>query len=435
MLAAALVRRWGARVFITQNGMKNTEYRKWLTDLKSRIRQSQIKAAVKVNAELLRLYWDLGQDIVARQMETTWGSGFFEQLSNDLRSEFPDLKGFSATNLKYCKRFYQFYTQDASIRQQLVGEITQQLAAELQVVDNNGDVIRHQVGDEFENPTNAIRPQVGDEILHQLGAELQVIDNKGNIIRQQVADEFDEHPIFQIPWRHHVEIFTKCKSVKEALFYVQKTIENGWSRAVLMNFLEADLFSAQGKAQTNFSRLLPEPQSDLANQILKDPYNFDFLTLTENYKEKELETALTENITKFLLELGQEFAYVGRQVPIKIGETERFIDLLFYHLKLRCFVVVELKVGKFEAEHVGKLGLYISAINHQKKHETDAPTIGIIICKTKDNIEVQYSLENVNQPMGISEYQLAKLLPDNLKSSLPSIEELENELNKIVISG
>ena len=244
-------------------------------------------------------------------------------------------------------------------------------------------------------------------------------------------DELEEHPIFQIPWRHHIEIFTKSKSVKEALFYVQKTIENGWSRAVLMNFMEADLFSAQGKALTNFSRLLPEPQSDLANEIVKDPYNFDFITLTEPYRERELEDALTENITKFLVELGQGFAYVGRQVPVSIGETVRFIDLLFYHLELRCFVVIELKAGKFEAEHIGKLGLYIAAINHQKKKETDNPTIGMIICKTKDHVEVQYSLEIVNQPVGVSEYQLAKLLPDNLKSSLPSIEELEEELKKM----
>jgi len=332
--------------------------------LKSRIRQSQIKAAIKVNAELLLLYWDLGHDIVARQMETTWGSGFFEQLSKDLRNEFPDMQGFSATNLKYCKHFFMFYTQN----------------------DSN---------------------------------------------RQQVVDDLKKHQIFQIPWGHHIQIFTKCKSVSEAIFYVQKTIENGWSRAVLMNFLETDLFSAQGKALTNFSRLLPEPQSDLANQILKDPYNFDFLTLTQNYKEKELEDALTTNITKFLLELGQGFAYIGRQVPVKIGETERFIDLLFYHIGLRCFVVLELKVGKFEAEHIGKLGLYISAINHQMKKDSDNPTIGMIICKTKDSVEVQYSLEIVNQPIGVSEYQLSKLLPDNLKSSLPSIEELEEQLKKI----
>ena len=200
---------------------------------------------------------------------------------------------------------------------------------------------------------------------------------------------------------------------------------------MLVNFLEADLFAAQGKAITNFSRLLPEPQSDLANQILKDPYNFDFLTLTGNYKEKELEDALITNITKFLLELGQGFAYIGKQIPIQIGESERFLDLLFYHLELRCFVVIELKIGKFEAEHIGKLGLYISAINHQKKKESDKPTIGMLICKTKDSVEVQYSLEIVNQPIGVSEYQLAKLLPDNLKSNLPSIAELEEQLNKM----
>jgi len=288
---------------------KDGDYKSWLTDLKSRIRQSQIKAAVKVNAELLRLYWDLGQDIVARQMETTWGSGFFEQLSKDLRSEFPDMQGFSSTNLKYCKRFYLFYARDNSILQQPVEEIPQ-----------------------------------------QLGAELQAVDNKGDVIRQQLADEFENHPIFQIPWFHHVQIFTKCKSIQEALFYVQKTIENGWSRAVLMNFMGADLFAAQGKALTNFARLLPEPQSDLANQILKDPYNFDFLTLTDGYKEKELEDALTANITKFLLELGQGFAFAGRQIPVQIGQKERFIDLLFYHLELRCFVVIELKATDFEAE-------------------------------------------------------------------------------------
>ena len=392
---------------------KNNEYKNWLIDLKKRIYQSQIKAAVKVNTELLRLYWDLGKDIVARQMETAWGSGFFEQLSKDLRSEFPDMKGFSYSNLKYCKQFFLFYSQEDSIRQQLAGE--------LQAKNEKRTTIRHQVGGELENHTN----------FHQVGAELQTTDKKGKPIRQQLVGELEKQLLFQIPWGHHIQIITKCKSVKEALFYVQKTIENGWSRAVLMNFMEADLFSAQGKALTNFSRLLPEPQSDLANQILKDPYNFDFLALTNNYKEKELEDALTTNITKFLLELGQGFAYLGRQVSIKIGEEERFIDLLFYHLELRCFVVIELKAGKFKAEHIGKLGLYIAAINHQMKKEADGPTIGMLICKIKNRIEVQYSLEIVNQPIGVSEYQLAKLLPENLKSLLPSIEELEEQLSKI----
>ena len=364
-----------------------SEYKQWLIDLKQRIRQGQIKAAIKVNTELLRLYWDLGCDIVARQLESTWGSGFFEQLSKDLRKEFPDMKGFSSTNLKYSKRFYLFYTQDGPIRPQLV-----------------------------------------DEIRHQLGDELQTADNKGGVIRQQLVDELGDSPIFQIPWRHHIQIFTKCKSVHEALFYVQKTIDNGWSRAVLTNFLEADLYSAQGKSLNNFTRLLPEPQSDLANEVLKDSYNFDFFTATEKFKEKELENALVENIAKFLLELGQGFAYIGRQIPVKIGKKERFIDLLFYHTILHCYVVVELKAREFEAEHAGKLGLYISAINHQRKKENDNPTIGLMICKTKDNVEVQYSLEIINQPIGVSEYKLSKFLPENYESALPSIEDIEKGL-------
>jgi len=363
------------------------EYRQWLIDLKKRIRQGQIKAAVKVNSELLHLYWDLGHDIVVRQMEATWGSKILERLSKDLLQEFPEMKGFSSTNLKYCKRFYLFYTQDNSIFQQLVEEIPQQVAT-----------------------------------------ELQIVDNKENIIRQQLVDQLESHPVFQIPWGHQIQIFTKCKSVHEAIFYVQKAIQNGWSRAVLMNFLEADLYSAQGKSLNNFSRLLPEVQSDLASEIIKDPYNFDFLMLTENCREKELEDALIDNITKFLLELGQGFAYIGRQVPVKIGKKERNIDLLFYHTELYCYVVIELKTGEFEAEYAGKLGLYISAINHQRKKENDNPTIGLLICKTKDNVEVQYSLEIINQPIGVSEYKLSKLLPENYKSSLPSIEEIEKRL-------
>jgi len=355
------------------------DYRQWLIDLKKKIRQSQIKAAVKVNTELLLLYWDLGRDITIRQMEAAWGSRFFEQLSEDLRKEFPDMKGFSVVNLTYCKRFYQFYAQDNLIRQQLVDE-------------------------------------------------LQTAENKNNIILQQVVEEFENNPLFQIPWGHHLQIFTKCKTVNEALFYVKKTIKNGWSRTVLMNFIEADLYNSQGKAITNFDRLLPEVQSDLAKEIIKDPYNFDFLTLTENYKEKELEDALIDNIAKFLIELGQGFAYMGKQVPVKIGNRERSIDLLFYQTELHCYVVIELKTKEFEAEYAGKLGLYISAINHQRKKENDNPTIGLLICKTKDNVEVQYSLEIINQPIGVSEYKLSKLLPEHFKSALPSIEEIEKRL-------
>jgi len=342
---------------------------------------------------MLRLYWDLGRDIVTRQMDAVWGGNFFKELSKELMREFPEMKGFSERNLYYIKQFYLFYIQDNTI--------LQQLAAKLE-----------------------------NENLHQVGAEIQISENKENINFQQAAGNFDTHPIFQIPWFHHVQIFTKCKSVPEALFYVQKTIQNGWSRAMLMNIMETDLYQRQGKAVNNFDRLLPDVQSDLAKELMKDPYNFDWLVLTDNYKEKELEDALIDNITKFLLELGQGFAYVGKQYPIKMGERERNMDLLFYHLELRCYIVIELKTKDFEPEHTGKLGFYVTAINHQLKKEVDNPTIGLLIVKKKNNIEAQYSFESSSQPIGISEYALSKFLPDNFKSSLPSIEEIERELNK-----
>jgi predicted nuclease of restriction endonuclease-like (RecB) superfamily len=215
------------------------------------------------------------------------------------------------------------------------------------------------------------------------------------------------------------------------MFYVQQTIENGWSRAILTHFIEAGLYTKQGKAITNFSRLLPEPQSDLANQILKDPYSFDYLTLTADYKERELEIALTENISKTLLELGKGFAYVGRQVPIQVGDQDLFIDMLFYHLKLRCYVVVELKVNNLDGASAGQLGIYVSAVNHQLRGEFDNPTLGLLICKTKNDVMAQYALESINHPIGISEYELSNIIPENYKSELPSIEEIEEELKDI----
>jgi len=369
------------------------EYKQWLVELKTKIRQSQIKAAVRVNTELLRLYWDLGRDIVARQMESAWGSGFFERLSRDLRSEFPDMEGFSERNLLYTKRFYLFYIQDNTIRQQAVGVIP-----------------------------------------HQVGEELQTVSNNEVIIPQQLVAELEDHPIFHIPWGHHVQIFTYCKSVKEALYYIQETLKYGWSRAVLMNFMKADLYSTQGKAITNFERTMPKPDSDLAQQILKCPYNFGFLTLSKNYTEKDLENALTANITKLLLELGQGFAFVGRQVPVKIGETERFIDMLFYHLELRRYIVIELKVGKFESEYTGKLGVYVAAINDQLKKPEDLPTIGMVVCSSKDNVEVKYSLQTSNVPLGVSEYTLTNVVPEDFKPSLPDIAEIEQELTEKTFS-
>jgi predicted nuclease of restriction endonuclease-like (RecB) superfamily len=371
------------------NIIKDPDFKQWVADLKNRIRQGQIKAMIKVNDEVLRLYWDLGHDIVVRQMDAVWGKGFYKNLSKELKAEFPNMQGFSVTNLNYCKRFYQFYANDTQLGQQI---------------------------------GNAIHPQVE--------GKLQVTENKENVIHPQVEGKIKINPLFSIPWGHHKHIIDRCNSVQEALFYVQKTIKNGWSRAMLMNFMDVDLYQSQGKAINNFDRLLPEIQSDLAKETLKDPYNFDFLTLTENYKEKELEDALVENIIKFLIELGQGFAFVGRQYPIQIGKVARNMDLLFYHVKLHCYVVIELKIKKFEPEYTGKLGYYIVAVNEQIKSNIDNPTIGLLICRTKDNIEAKYSLESSSQPIGISEYTLSKLIPENFKSSLPSIEEIEQELNK-----
>ena len=331
----------------------------WIIEVKQKIKTSRLKATVLVNSEMLQLYWEIGKDITKKELEAKWGSGFYESASKALKTEFPDMKGVSVTNLKYMKRFYLFYADEMSNRQQAVDDLSK---------------------------------------------------------------------IFIIPWGHQIILISKCGEVKEALFYINKTLANGWSRAVLLNFVDSNLYFTQGKALTNFSKLLPENQSDLAKEILKDPYNFDFLTLTENFKEKELEDALIENITNFLLELGKGFAYVGRQIPLAIGEKEVFLDLLFYHLELRCYFVVELKVCEFDAAFIGQLGLYVTAINHQMKKETDNTTLGLLICKTKDSVMAKYSLEASGQPIGISEYEFSNILSRNYESTLPSIDEIEKSL-------
>lgn len=370
----------------------NEQYFRWISDLKQKIQQSQIKAAIQVNSALIEMYWDLGKEISERSFENTYGSGFFKQLSNDLRNEFPEIKGFSESNIKFFKRFYLFYNQEITNRQQLANDFKNYSTKNLQ-----------QVAGEFKS----------DE--HQN--------------RQQPANEFP-HKLFLIPWFHHVTIFTKCKNVTEALFYINKTIENGWSRAVLLNMISGNLYQSQGKAITNFSKTLPDYDSELVKQTLKDPYIFDFLNISENFKERELENALIDNIQKFLIELGNGFAFVGKQVEMKVGNQSFFLDLLFYHIKLKRYVVIELKSGEFEPEHAGKLNFYVTSVDKQLRDENDNATVGLIICKTKDDIIAEYSLTDLHKPMGISSYELRKILPDNFKSSLPSIEEIENELNK-----
>lgn len=290
----------------------------------------------------------------------------------------------------------------------------------------------------------------GEKILKYVSADLQVklpgikglsetsigyakrfymLYNKHFTIHPQAVGELQESAIWRIPWGHHRYIIDKFFNAPEkAMFFVKKTLENGWSRNILLNFMDTDLYERQGKAISNFKTSLPAPQSDLAQEMTKDPYKFDFLAMTEGYREKELKDALEINIRDFLLELGTGFAYMGREYRIVIGQTEKFIDMLFYNLNLRCYVVVEIKTGKFESEYIGQLGTYVAAANHILKKDMDNPTLGLLICKSKDNVLAQYALESSNQPIGISEYELSKLYPTNFKGTLPSIEDIENEL-------
>lgn len=332
----------------------DNEYIAWIAHIKEKVKQVQIKAAIKVNYELLNLYWELGREIANKEKSSTWGDKFLLAMSRDLKQEFPDVSGFSLANLQNIRYWYKFYS-------------------------------------------TSLTPEI-------------------------------ENLIKSIPWGHNQRIMYKCKNVDEALFYVQKTLDNGWSRSVLEHQIESQLFARQGKAITNFDVRLPDIHSDLAKQTLKDPYQFDFLTLREKYDEKDLENALVEQITHFLLELGSGFCYMGRQVHIKVGESDFYMDLLFYHAKLHCYVVIELKTEKFKPEFAGKLNFYITAVNKQLKTERDNPTIGILICKDKDNVVAEYALDDISQPIGIAEYQLTELLKQEIKSSLPSIEEIEQEL-------
>ncbi|MDP2139274.1 MAG: PDDEXK nuclease domain-containing protein [Gammaproteobacteria bacterium] len=241
--------------------------------------------------------------------------------------------------------------------------------------------------------------------------------------------------ITQIPWGHNIVIARKSHSHEEALFYIRQTLQHGWSRNVLIHHMESGLYQRDGKAITNFEQTLPPVQSDLAQQSLKDPYMFDFLSLTTNHNERELEKGLVQHMTRFLLELGAGFAYVGRQVPLVVGEKDFYLDLLFYHLKLRCYVVIELKTAEFTPEHAGKLNFYLTAVDRQVKSPEDNPSIGLLLCKQKDGLIAEYALSDMQKPIGISEYQLTQALPDELKSSLPSVEEIEAELGKDLGDG
>jgi len=330
-------------------------YADWLSDLKFRIHTAQQRAALAVNRELVLLYWQIGQDILKRQAEQGWGAKVIERLAHDLRTAFPDMKGFSPRNLKYMRAFAEAW-QDS---------------------------------------------------------------------------EFVQGVLAQLPWYHQLALLDKLDTEEARRWYAAKAIEHNWSRNILVMQIETRLRERTGTAVTNFAAQLPRPHSDLARESLKDPYRLDFLGLGEDAEERAIESAIDRHITRFLIELGAGFAYVGRQVHVEVGGDDFFIDLLFYHLKLRCYVVVELKAGAFKPEHAGQLSFYLSAVDAQIKHPDDGPTIGLLLCKSQNRVVAEYALRDSNKPIGVAEYQLLAALPAELKTSLPSIEQIERELGDL----
>ncbi|NJM00581.1 MAG: DUF1016 domain-containing protein [Synechococcaceae cyanobacterium SM2_3_2] len=330
-------------------------YVPFLAELKERIRSAQVRAALAVNRELVVLYWQIGQEILARQEQEGWGSKVITRLAKDLRQEFPEMKGFSRANLLYMRAFAAAWG-DESIVQQVVG---------------------------------------------------------------------------QIPWGHNVRLLDKLSDPQERLWYAQQTIEHGWSRAVLEHQIETQLYQRQGKAITNFEATLPKPQSDLAQQLLKDPYTFDFLSLGAEAKERDLEKALLERIRDFLLELGVGFAFVGSQYHLEVGGQDFYIDLLFYHLRLRCYVVIDLKMTEFKPEYSGKMSFYVSAVDDLLRQSVDQPTIGLILCKSRNQTIAEYALRDVNKPIAVSQYE--QRLPKELEGVLPSVEQLQTEMEAVMV--
>lgn len=327
-------------------------YADWLAELKQRIHAAQQRATLAVNRELVLLYWQIGQDILARQASQGWGSKVVDRLARDLRNAFPDMKGFSPRNLKYMRAFAEAWPDG----------------------------------------------------------------------------EFVQAALAQLPWYHQLALLDKLQTAEERQWYAAQALENGWSRNVLVMQIESGLRQRTGAAITNFSQRLPRPQSDLAHESLKDPYRLDFLGLGKEAQERAIEDALVKHVTQFLLELGAGFAFVGRQVHVEVGDKDFYIDLLFYHLKLRCYVVVELKAGEFQPEYAGKLNFYLSAVDSQLRHPSDNPSLGLLLCKNRDKVVAEYALRDMNKPIGVAEYQLVQALPKELQTDLPRIEDIESEL-------
>ena len=362
------------------------QYSDLLADIKFRIRQAQNRAANSVNIALLRLYWDVGGLLVKRQKEAGWGAGVLKRLATDLKNELFDIKGFSERNLKLMAQFFREYPGLFTIGQPPVAQLP------------------------------------GEPAGAKLTAKQVAI--KG---QPPVADVYDL--VRALSWTVNILLIQKIKDFKIRKWYMRACIEQGWGRDILATMIKSNVYARQGSAITNFDTQLPEPHAQLARDILKDPYIFDFLTLDKPFRERELEAGLVRHIERFLLELGAGFAFVGRQVHLDVGEQDFYIDLLFYHLRLRSFVVVDLKIGPFKPEYAGKINFYCNVVDDHYRHETDNPTIGLILCQDKKRVLAEYALRGMEKPIGISEYELTRALPEEFKSVLPSIEEIEAELS------
>ena len=378
--------------FVFSNGMiSDREYVEWLSDLKLRFQQSQASVAVRVNTAMLEYYWNLGRDIVRKQADSKWGSGFFSQLSQDMRTMFPAETGFSVTNLKYMKRWYAFYYEQVIIRQQAVDEFKNQLSS---------------------NPESTTCHPV-------------------DVNRNQMCDDMSMPTLFGlIPWGHHVEIITKCRTLNESLFYLHKVVDEGWSRSWLEDQIKENLYQVQGSALTNFDLTLPATQSKMAKELLKDKYDFEFLTMKPKYDEHDLEEALVKNITRFLLELGKGFSFVGRQMELRMDdETAFFPDLVFYHIPQKRYLIIELKAVKYAPEFAGKLNFYVTAADKLLRGEGDNPSVGLIICKTAKKTLVEWSMQDINKPLGVATYQLQQVV-DRTVSELEQRKSQQDDEDK-----
>lgn len=360
------------------------EYAATLNALKERIHAGRMRAALAVNREVIDLYWHIGKTITERQQAEAWGNSVVERLAADLRDAFPDMKGFSPTNIWRMRSFYHAWPSLHSgepILAQAVPELSERGQPQ---------------------PKAALLPNQSEQM-----------------ILAQVVRE--------LPWGHNVTLIQKVKTLEKRLWYAQMARKHGWARSILIMQIETDLYGRQGKAVSNFQTTLPSMDSDLATQTMKDPYNFDFLGLAQDAHERDVENALIAHIKRFLLELGEGFAFVGQQYKVTIGESDFYIDLLFYHITLRCYVAVELKAVSFQAEFAGKLNFYLSVIDDTLRREGDNPTIGLLLCKDKERLVAEYALKDINKPIAVADYLLTKAIPEDLKGALPTIEEIEDE--------